>query len=125
MNINIKMRIVTISEEQIEEAKQKSGLKKLQIIELYMDDDKEFEGLFRKPSNESITRFSTRQREMLAGGKGDLLKTNATFVMDNMLLPEKEPFQNYLEEYPLLATSIVGELVSGQGIAKDAKKKQV
>ena len=113
-----------VTEEDIAKVKKETTIKECNLYTLTMDDGKIFEGLFKRPNNASITRHLEAERKALKG-KGDVGKMNMRFTLDNMLFPDPPVIHDLSEQYPILCSSIANELLEGQGIVVDAKKKVV
>ncbi len=105
---------------QVKEDAAKAGITGgLDLIELTLDDDAVFEGIFKKPNRAIFERYVSMS------SKKDGARASIAFVRDLILFPTFEDFQALLDARPALPISLGNELAKGMGMTDDAKKKSI
>ncbi len=79
-------------------------------VQIDDDTEEEFVYLFRKPKPASYDRYV----KLISNSAS---KASKTFAFDNIVEEQKEQLRDDLEEYPAMAISLAGKLLSMLGLA--------
>jgi hypothetical protein len=112
-----------VTEKDVVAVKAKYPQSELIEIDANLDDGQIFEAIFIKPTNESIAKYVSASARGSTSGNKDTLRSHAAFVMENIVFPTREDFFELTKKLPLLCVSLSNELMTGSGLAQDAKKK--
>ncbi len=112
-----------VSDAEVDEAKKDAKDKGIKIcfIEVTLDDDLQFEGIFREPNNAVVTRYVSQANNP----KSDGMAHHNAFVRDCIITPTRDEYFELLKERPALSLSISPRLIEGHGLANDSKKKSL
>lgn len=88
-----------------------------------LDDGREFQAIFRKPTVDSFRRYLDMSNDSKRKNASET--ASLAYVKDSILCPTFDEFFKFVQDLPALTIHVANALTEGMGIVKDSKKKNL
>ena len=112
-----------ITEEEIAKAKEDHEEGALDLREYILDDNRVFQGIFKKPSTAAFQRYLDMSGNQKREGAGAI--ASRRYVLDCIVTPIEKEYLEIVKDLPALTIQIANDLSAGMGLTVESKKKQI